>query len=63
MNVWMYAIRELEDALDDCNEGCTIENCNDDPVKAWDEGGKATSCVWFVTLVACVVFVYAKPNS
>jgi hypothetical protein len=37
MNVWMYVIRELEDALDDCQEGCTIENCNDDPVQAWDE--------------------------
>jgi hypothetical protein len=37
MNVWMYVIREMEDALDDCQEGCTIENCNDDPVHAWDE--------------------------
>merc|ERR1712003_529017 len=26
-----------EDALDDCKEACTIENCNDDPVHAWDE--------------------------
>jgi hypothetical protein len=40
MNVWMYTLRELEDALDDCQEGCNIENCNDDPVHAWDEGGK-----------------------
>lgn len=38
MNIWMYVIREMEDALDDCQEGCTIENCNDDPVHAWDEG-------------------------
>jgi hypothetical protein len=37
MNVWMYVIREMEDALDDCKEECTIENCNDDPVHAWDE--------------------------
>ncbi|KAG7372236.1 low iron-inducible periplasmic protein [Nitzschia inconspicua] len=37
MIIWMYVIRELEDALDDCQEGCTIENCNDDPVHAWDE--------------------------
>jgi hypothetical protein len=37
MNIWMYVIREMEDALDDCQEGCTIENCNDDPVHAWDE--------------------------
>jgi len=38
MVVWMYVIREMEDALDDCKEACTIENCNDDPVHAWDEG-------------------------
>ncbi|KAG7343103.1 low iron-inducible periplasmic protein [Nitzschia inconspicua] len=37
MNIWMYVIREMEDALDDCQEGCSIENCNDDPVHAWDE--------------------------
>merc|ERR1712194_212932 len=28
MNIWMYVIREMEDALDDCQEACTIENCN-----------------------------------
>jgi hypothetical protein len=38
MGVWMYVIREMEDALDDCQEGCKVENCNDDPVHAWDEG-------------------------
>ena len=38
MNIYMYVIREMEDALDDCQEGCTVENCNDDPVHAWDEG-------------------------
>jgi hypothetical protein len=37
ITVWMYAIREMEDALDDCKEACTIANCNDDPVHAWDE--------------------------
>eukprot|EP00536_Pseudo-nitzschia_multiseries_P013019 jgi/Psemu1/245078/estExt_Genewise1.C_5300008 len=37
MVVWMYVIREMEDALDDCKENCTIDNCNDDPVHAWDE--------------------------
>jgi hypothetical protein len=37
MVIWMYVIRELEDGLDDCKEACTIENCNDDPVHAWDE--------------------------
>lgn len=35
--IWMYVIREMEDALDDCKEACTIDNCNDDPVHAWDE--------------------------
>jgi hypothetical protein len=37
MNVFMYVIREMEDALDDCKDVCEIENCNDDPVHAWDE--------------------------
>jgi hypothetical protein len=37
MNVFMYVIREMEDALDDCKDGCDIANCNDDPVHAWDE--------------------------
>jgi hypothetical protein len=36
MNVWMYVIREFEDAIDDCKAGCI--DCNDDPVHAWDEG-------------------------
>merc|ERR1712159_397455 len=36
MNVWMYVIREFEDAVNDCQSGCI--DCNDDPVHAWDEG-------------------------
>jgi len=36
MNVWMYVVREFEDAIADCKEGCI--DCNDDPVHAWDEG-------------------------
>jgi len=36
MNVFMYVIREFEDALDDCVKECIY--CNDDPVHAWDEG-------------------------
>merc|ERR1719160_2037457 len=36
MNVWMYVIREFEDAIADCKAGCI--DCNDDPVHAWDEG-------------------------
>jgi len=35
MNVWMYVIREMEDAIMDCQSGCL--KCNDDPVHAWDE--------------------------
>jgi len=38
MAVWMYVIREMEDAIDDCNSGCTASGaCNDDQVHAWDE--------------------------
>jgi Low iron-inducible periplasmic protein len=38
MNVWMYVIRELEDAIDDCVSDCDpTSTCNMDPVKAWDE--------------------------
>ena len=36
LNIFMYVIREFEDALDDCKRGCM--DCNDDPVHAWDEG-------------------------
>merc|ERR1719149_29813 len=42
MHVWMYAIREFEDAIDDC-QTCSA-NCNEfstndgGPVHAWDEG-------------------------
>merc|ERR1711988_1222418 len=40
MNVWMYVIREFEDAIDDCLT-CT-SNCNEhsnyNSVHAWDEG-------------------------
>jgi len=34
-SVWMYVIREMEDAVNDCKSGC--EFCNDAPVHAWDE--------------------------
>jgi len=36
LNVYMYVLREFEDAINDCQIGCT--KCNDDPVHAWDEG-------------------------
>jgi len=35
MNVWMYVIHEIEDAIMDCESGCIA--CNDDPVHAIDE--------------------------
>lgn len=34
MNVWMSVIREMEDAIIDCQTGCS--DCNDGPVHAWD---------------------------
>jgi hypothetical protein len=37
MNVAMYVIRELEDAIDDCDAGCSTDDCNDDAVSALDE--------------------------
>lgn len=38
LNIFMYVIREFEDALDDCDRGCATDDCNHDPVNAWDEG-------------------------
>ncbi len=35
MNVWMYVVREMEDALDDCQKGMLQDNYNS--VSAWDE--------------------------
>jgi len=40
MNVWMYVIHEIEDAIMDCENDCTnpgTQNCNHDPVHAIDE--------------------------
>ena len=37
MNLLMYVIRELEDALGDCNANCAIGDCNEAPVHALDE--------------------------
>ncbi|KAL7523781.1 hypothetical protein ACHAXR_000329, partial [Thalassiosira sp. AJA248-18] len=36
LNIFMYVIREFEDALDDCESRCM--DCNDGSVHAWDEG-------------------------
>ena len=36
MSVWMYVIREFEDAIDDCERACIT--CNYDAAHAWDEG-------------------------
>lgn len=38
MIIFMYVIREFDDALDDCEEKCPLEGCNDDAVHAWVEG-------------------------
>merc|ERR1719353_1140237 len=42
MHAWMYAIREFEDAIDDCascTANCNLFSANDaGPVHAWDEG-------------------------
>lgn len=38
MNIWLYVIREMEDAISDCVGECSGDGtCNDDPVHAWDE--------------------------
>merc|ERR1719269_544599 len=40
MNVWMYVIHEIEDAISDCTNSCTnpgAQDCNADPVHAIDE--------------------------
>merc|ERR1740115_326375 len=41
MHVWMYAIREFEDAIDDCTTcaaDCNAHSTNSGSVHAWDEG-------------------------
>merc|ERR1719460_3160574 len=41
MHVWMYTIREFEDAIDDCTSctnDCNSFSLNSGPVHAWDEG-------------------------
>ena len=41
MNVWMYVIREFEDAIDDCTHcesECNEFSVNSGSVHAWDEG-------------------------
>ena len=35
MNLWMYVVRELEDAIDDCQSDCI--DCNYASAHAWDE--------------------------
>jgi len=37
MSIWMYVIREMEEALDGCKEDCQKVGCNDETAKAWDE--------------------------
>jgi len=37
MSIWMYVIREMENALDECQADCKKTGCNDDTIRAWDE--------------------------
>lgn len=37
MSIWMWVIKELEQALDGCQNDCKKTGCNDDTVRAWDE--------------------------
>lgn len=37
MTTSMYVLRELEDAIYDCEQGCQTDDCNDDAVHALDE--------------------------
>jgi len=40
MNVWMYVVRMMEHALDQCDLGCDggrDHRCDDSPVRAWDQ--------------------------
>ena len=40
LNVWMYVIREFEDAIDDCTSctsNCNEHSTNSDSVHSWDE--------------------------
>eukprot|EP00964_Phaeocystis_antarctica_P032001 scaffold18106_cov66-Phaeocystis_antarctica.AAC.1 len=41
MNVWMYVVREFEDAIDgctSCDSDCNVHSTNSGSVHAWDEG-------------------------
>jgi len=38
LSAWMYAIREFEDAIDDCVAGSNSNGGSSGPVHAWDEG-------------------------
>ena len=53
LNIFMYVIRELEDAMDDCERGCI--NCNDSPVHAWDEG--------VVSIIAAQISHHSFPST
>jgi len=58
MNAWMYAIREFEDAIDDCTQGSLTANlASSGPVHAWDEG------VGFFVGAGPQVGIYANPDS
>lgn len=37
MNIWMYVIRMMENALDACEIPCDDEICHDDAIHSWDQ--------------------------
>ena len=51
MNIFMYVIREFEDALDDCQNGIISDNYNS--VHVWDEG----VCFYTGSLEVCLLTV------
>ena len=58
MNIFMYVIREFEDALDDCKRGILEDNYNS--VHAWDEGvcfytGSIEVCLSCVMYCCCSI--------
>lgn len=52
MNIFMYVIREFEDALDDCQNGIISDNYNS--VHAWDEG----VCFYTGSLEVCLLLCH-----
>jgi hypothetical protein len=59
LNSWMYAIREFEDAIDDCSNGdLTANAASSGPVHAWDEG-----VAFYVGSIPSVTLYTIDPNN